>query len=296
MPLNLPTPEPLAPGLYVVTTPIGNRSDITMRALSVLAQVELIAAEDTRHTRRLLAAHGIENQLISYHEHNEVQRAEMLAERLSQGAAIAVVSNAGTPTVSDPGYRLVCAAVARGVPVYPIPGVSAAVTALSVSGLPSDQFTFVGFPARKKNRRAEQLKALAQVPHTLIFYQSPQRLLEFVEEVKEIFGDRAAVLAREMTKVHEEFIRGALSELLRALKQKNAIKGECTLLVAGASPADPDAMEEEDLDQAILTGLGDEELSLKDLSKNLAQRFNLGRKQIYDRALMLQKSASKSES
>jgi 16S rRNA (cytidine1402-2'-O)-methyltransferase len=273
----------------VVTTPIGNLADITLRALSVLAQVELIAAEDTRHTRRLLSAHQIENQLISYHEHNEIPRAEMLAERLSQGAAIAIVSNAGTPTVSDPGYRLVQAAVARGIPVFPIPGVSAAITALSASGLPSDQFTFIGFPARKKNKRAEQLKALTPVPHTLIFYQSPQRLLEFVRELHATLGDRSAVLAREMTKVHEEFIRGPLSTIGAALEQKEAIKGECTLLVAGAPSTTADDMEAEDLDQAIVEALQAGELSLSDMAKTLAARLGVGRKQIYDRALQLRK-------
>lgn len=290
MPLNSPTPDPIAPGLYVVTTPIGNLADITLRALTVLARVELIAAEDTRHTRRLLAAHQIDNQLISYHEHNERQRAEMLAERLGQGAAIAIVSNAGTPTVSDPGYRLVQAAVARNIPVFPIPGVSAAVTALSVSGLPSDQFTFIGFPVRKKNKRIEQLRALARLPHTLIFYQSPQRLLEFVRELQETLGDRPAVLGREMTKVHEEFVRGSLSHILAVLAQREAIKGECTLLVAGAASDTPDAVDAEDMDQAILDALQAGTLSLKDLAKALAVRFNTGRKQIYDRALVLQKS------
>lgn len=288
MPLNSPTPESIAPGLYVVTTPIGNLADITLRALSVLSRVELIAAEDTRHTRRLLSAHNIENQLISYHEHNEIQRAEMLAERLSRGAAIALVSDAGTPTVSDPGYRLVKAAVDLGIPVFPIPGVSAAVTALSVSGLPSDQFTFIGFPVRKKNKRAEQLQALAQMPHTLIFYQSPHRLLGFVCELKEIFGDRGAVLGREMTKMHEEFVRGSLTDIIAVLEKKEAIKGECTLLVSGAPSSDPEDVEE-DIDHAIVDALQTGEMSLRDVARTLAARFDVGRKQVYDRALALRK-------
>ena len=173
MPSNSLTDREIAPGLYVVTTPIGNMGDITQRALAVLAAVDLIAAEDTRHTRRLLAYHQITNELISYHEHNEIQRTETLVRQLAGGAAIALVSDAGTPTVSDPGYRLVRAATERQIPVIPIPGVSAAMAALSVSGLPTDQFTFVGFPLRKKQKRADQLAELAQLSHTLIFYQSP---------------------------------------------------------------------------------------------------------------------------
>jgi len=249
MPSNSPTDKSLPPGLYVVTTPIGNMADITLRALKVLAEVDLVAAEDTRHTRRLLAHHQIDKPLVSYHEHNEIERTATLIQQLEAGAAIALVSDAGTPTVSDPGYRLVQAAAERGLPIFPVPGVSAAITALSVSGLPTDQFTFVGFPSRKKNRRAEQLADLACLSHTLIFYQSPQRLLAFLDELVETLGDRPAVLGREMTKLHEEFIRGTLSDIIRALDRKETIKGECTLLVAGAATVEPQG--EEEIDAAI---------------------------------------------
>ncbi|MFZ1984740.1 MAG: 16S rRNA (cytidine(1402)-2'-O)-methyltransferase [Desulfatitalea sp.] len=287
MPSISPTPESMAPGLYVVTTPIGHLADITLRALSVLAGVELIAAEDTRHTRRLLDHYKIQNRLVSYHEHNEVQRTAELIERLAQGAAIALVSDAGTPTVSDPGFRLVQAAVAHGIAVIPIPGVSAAITALSVSGLPTDQFTFVGFPARKRDKRRQQLQALAHLPHTLIFYQSPQRLTAFMAELVEILGDRPAVLAREMTKVHEEYLRAPLSQIIATLEARDSIKGECTLLVAAAAPVEP--LGEEALDQAIRQALAQKECSLSDLAKALAARFHVSRKQIYDRALELKK-------
>lgn len=291
MPLNSPILKTAPSGLYVVTTPIGNLADITLRALTVLAAVDLIAAEDTRHTRRLLSAHHIENRLISYHEHNEIRRTDELIEQLIQGAAIALVCNAGTPTVSDPGYRLVQAAVERQVPVIPIPGVSAAITALSASGLPTDQFTFVGFPIRKKAKRLQQLQGLARMPHTLIFYQSPQRLTTFMQELRGILGDRRAVLAREMTKLHEEFVRGTLSDIIATLEQKEAIKGECTLLVAGLSSSDD--VEAEDLDQVIREALDHPAQSLSDIAKTLAARFKVSRKQIYDRALALKKSSSR---
>jgi len=291
MPSNSPMDKSLPPGLYVVTTPIGNMADITLRALTVLAEVDLIAAEDTRHTRRLLAHHHIDNRLVSYHEHNEIERTATLIQELEAGAVIALVSDAGTPTVSDPGYRLVQAAAQRGIPIFPIPGVSAAITALSVSGLPTDQFTFVGFPSRKKNKRAEQLATLADLSHTLVFYQSPQRLMPFLHELVETFGDRPAMLGREMTKLHEEFIRGSLSDIIRALDRKETIKGECTLLVAGAAEAEPRG--EEEIDAAIRKAVEDRQAPLSDIARDLAARFNLNRKRIYDQALHYRKALDK---
>ena len=291
MPSNSPTDKSLPPGLYVVTTPIGNMADITLRALKVLAEVDLVAAEDTRHTRRLLAHHHIDRPLVSYHEHNEIERTATLIQQLEAGAAIALVSDAGTPTVSDPGYRLVQAAAERGLPIFPVPGVSAAITALSVSGLPTDQFTFVGFPSRKKNRRAEQLADLARLSHTLIFYQSPQRLQAFLDELIETLGDRPAVLGREMTKLHEEFIRGTLSDIIRALDRKGTIKGECTLLVAGAGAAEP--LGEEEIDAAIHQAVEDRRAPLSDIARDLAARFNVNRKRIYDQALHYRKALDK---
>jgi 16S rRNA (cytidine1402-2'-O)-methyltransferase len=287
MPLNSPIPKPPAGCLYVVATPIGHLEDITLRAIRTLKAVDLIAAEDTRHTRQLLTAHQIRNQLISYHEHNEAQRTAELLERLIQGAAIALVSDAGTPTVSDPGYRLVQAAAAHQIPVVPIPGVSAAVTALSAAGLPTDSFTFVGFPARKQARRREQLQALAHMPHTLIFYQSPRRLPAFVDEIRTAFGDRPAVLARELTKIHEEFLRGTLSEILADLMQRPLVKGECTLLVSGAQMVEPARQE---LEAAIAQALRDPQASLADLSKALARRFQVPRKVVYQKALALKEN------
>ncbi len=294
MPSNSPMDKgasAVRPGLYVVTTPIGHMGDITLRALEVLAAVDLIAAEDTRHTRRLLAYHRIDNQLISYHEHNETQRSAELTGRLEAGAAIALVSDAGTPTVSDPGYRLVQAAAERRIPVIPIPGVSAAVAALSVSGLPTDQFTFVGFPLRKKNKRLAQLSALAHLPHTLIFYQSPQRIVSFVGELITALGNRQAVLAREMTKLHEEFIRAPLADLSAELESRDSVKGECTLLVAGA-PADS-GQDPEAIDAAVREALDAGERRLSDIARDLAARFHVGRGQIYEKALKYRNKKSK---
>lgn len=271
--------------LFVVATPIGNLDDITLRAIKTLKQADLIAAEDTRHTRRLLTAHGIENQLISYHEHNERQRTPELIKRLRRGDSIALVSNAGTPMVSDPGYRLVQAAADRKLPVVPIPGVSAAITALSAAGLATDHFTFAGFPLRKKNKRIDQFKTLAGLPHTLVFYESPRRIASLLEELQTAMGDRKAVLARELTKLHEEFIHGTLSEILAALQQRSEIKGECTLLVSGIQKSAPT---QEDVDAAIRSALSRSEGSLSTIAKNIARQLNVTRKEVYDRALEIQ--------
>jgi 16S rRNA (cytidine1402-2'-O)-methyltransferase len=278
-------PKETSGTLFVVATPIGNLEDITLRAIKTLKQVDLIAAEDTRHTRRLLEAHGINSRLISYHEHNEHQRTPELIERLAQGNTIALVSDAGTPTVSDPGYRLVQAAAAHRIRVVPIPGVSAAVTALSAAGLSTDSFIFVGFPARKKTRRINQLKLLAKEPYTLIFFQSPKRVVSLLEEIYTAMGERQAVVARELTKIHEEFIHGNLSEILNILNQRSHIKGECTVLVAGAEDEQPS---ETHLDAAIREALSTETTgSLSQIARTLAKQFKIPRQVVYEKALQI---------
>jgi len=199
--------------LYLVATPIGNLSDITHRALQVLRDVYLIACEDTRHTQKLLNHYGINTKTISYHEHNEQQRAAQLIDQLKQGSNIAVVSDAGTPAISDPGFRLVRAAIENDVPVVPVPGPSALISALIAGGLPTDEFFFGGFlPARSIARRA-RLAKLQSVPGTLIFYEAPHRLAATLKDAYEILGERDAVVARELTKIHEEIRRGRLSQL-----------------------------------------------------------------------------------
>jgi 16S rRNA (cytidine1402-2'-O)-methyltransferase len=279
-------PDDMAGRLFVVATPIGNLKDMTLRAIETLDMVDVIAAEDTRHTRRLLAAHRIKGRLVSYHEHNEARRTAELIDRLKQGETIALVSDAGTPGVSDPGYRLVQAAIALEIPVVPVPGASAAIAALCASGLPTDNFTFVGFPARKKAKRMAQISALARLPHTLIFYQSPRRVVALLEELRDSLGDRRAVLAREVTKRYEEFLRGDLSGIAADLKARGDVKGECTLLVSGAADVAPS---EADLEAAIAAALAaPDSPSLSDMAKALAKQFKVPRKMVYDKALKLQ--------
>lgn len=216
--------------LYLVATPIGNLADITHRALQVLRDVALVACEDTRHTRKLLQHYGLDTKTISYHEHNEQQRARELIELLQQGSDIAVVSDAGTPAISDPGFRLVRAAIENGVAVVPVPGPSALIAALVAAGLPTDEFFFGGFlPARSSARRA-RLSELRAVPGTLIFYEAPHRLAASLKDAYEVLGEREAVVARELTKLHEEIRRGRLSELAEHYSKVEP-RGEIVLLI-----------------------------------------------------------------
>ncbi len=289
MPLNLPTNNSEETGkkgeLYVIATPIGNREDITLRALNVLGRVDLVAAEDTRHTLRFLSHHNIKSRLISYHEHNERERTKDLLDKLNSGLSVALVSNAGTPTVSDPGYQLIKAALKRGIRVVPVPGVSAAVTALSVSGMPTDSFVFVGFLARKKGKRLEQLRKLAFEKRTIIFYESPRRIQTLLEEIILNIGDRNGVLCREMTKLHEEFVRGNLSNILRSLKNRPSIKGECTLLVARDEENKDVSMEK--VRKEIKKRLASAKGSLSDIAKEIAKKYNLPKNRVYDEALKI---------
>ena len=221
----------MEPGtLYVVSTPVGNIADITLRALEVLKQVDVIAAEDTRHTGLLLKRHGISaNQLVSYHEHNESRSAGKLVALLEGGADVALVSDAGTPAISDPGYRVIVAAGERGIPVVPIPGPSALLAALVASGLPTDRFLFEGFLPRKKGRTA-RLKELATFDGTVIIYESPLRLQATLRDVLTHFGDRRVAFCRELTKKFETVVRGSAAKVLKAVEQ-STIKGECVLVV-----------------------------------------------------------------
>jgi len=271
--------------LYVVATPIGNLEDITFRAINVLKQVDLIAAEDTRHTGKLLSHYCIKKAMVSCHEHNEASRIPELIDRLKNGQMIALVSDAGTPSVSDPGYRLVRAVVKAGLAVVPIPGPSAAVAGLSVSGLPTDSFLFAGFMARKKGKRQKDLERLSHETSTLVFYESPRRIVLFVEELVDILGDRPAMLAREITKIHEEFIRGSLSEILAALRAKTSVKGECALFVAGCGK--DKGISQEDLDNEIFQALQDPEIKTSVLAKKLSIEFGLSKKKVYDRIIQL---------
>jgi 16S rRNA (cytidine1402-2'-O)-methyltransferase len=216
--------------LYLVATPIGNLADITHRALQVLKDVDLIACEDTRHTHKLLQHYGITTKTISYHEHNEQQRAAQLIDSLKQGSDIAVVSDAGTPSISDPGFRLVRAAIESEIPVVPVPGPSALISALIAAGLPTDEFFFAGFLPARSNARRARLGELQSVPGTLIFYEAPHRLAAALQDAYEILGEREAVVARELTKVHEEIRRGRLSELTQHYESEEP-RGEIVVLI-----------------------------------------------------------------
>ena len=295
MPLNSPTDNtkntPSKGTLYVVATPIGNMDDITLRALNVLDQVDLIAAEDTRHTGKLLKHHNIKSHLISYHEHNEKERTPLLIERIESGSSIALVSNAGTPTVSDPGYMLLQSAVEKGIRVIPIPGASAVVAALSISGMPTDSFIFIGFCAKKKAKRLKQLQELANEKRTLIFYEGPGRILAFMKELTDVMGDRYGVLCREMTKLHEEFLRGRLSELIDSLSHRPAVKGECTLLVKGCE--ENKEVSKDVIRAELIEALGNKRGKISEASRIIAQKYGLSKNKVYDEALRLKKKSSK---
>ena len=267
--------------LYVVATPIGNLEDITLRALRVLKEVDVIAAEDTRHTQILLSHYGIRTPLTSYHEHNEKTKARQLMSRLERGEQIALVSDAGTPAISDPGYRLAVEAIRGGIPVIPIPGASALTAVLSAGGLPTDRFVFEGFlPAKKQERRA-RLRALSSETGTLVIYEAPHRLTETLNDLAEILGDREIVLAREVSKVHEEFLRGRLTEVAKQVAGRE-IKGELTLLIGGSrgqSEVSQEQIEEE------IRKLKDDGLRVKEIAEILGEKYGYSKKEIYRLAL-----------
>ena len=270
------------PGLlYIVATPIGNLEDITYRAVRILREVDLIACEDTRQTRKLLDRYDIHTPTISYHEHNEAERAAELAERMAAGAKIALVSDAGMPLISDPGYRLVRAAVEAGVPVEPLPGPSAALAALAASGLPTDAFRFGGFLPHKPGQRAKTLEGLAHEPATLIFYEAPHRVIEALEAIEAALGPRPVVVARELTKIHEEFLRGTAAEIRVQLEAREAVKGEITLLIGKAAAPPPD---DRPLDEAVRALMGNGTPRM-DAIKQVARSRGLSKRQVYESLL-----------
>ncbi|HYZ91102.1 MAG TPA: 16S rRNA (cytidine(1402)-2'-O)-methyltransferase [Actinomycetota bacterium] len=270
--------------LFVVATPIGNLADITLRALRVLGEADVIAAEDTRTTRKLLAHHGIRTPLVSYHEHNEVVRTPELLKRMESGETVALVSEAGTPSISDPGYRLVSEAIAAGVAVEPVPGASAILAAVVVSGLPSDSFVFEGFLPRRRTERQRRLESLKNEARTLVFFEAPHRLDHSLTDLLEVLGDRRVALCRELTKLHEEVRRGTLTELVAAL-QRRPVKGEIVLVVEGAKEAavDLDGAIDEALDRI---GKG---ASLREAARDVADERGVPRRALYDRVLQRRK-------
>lgn len=276
--------QPSTGTLYVVATPIGNLDDLSFRAVRVLREVKVIACEDTRHTRLLLQRHAIATPLVSYHEHNEKTRTPELVRRLQAGDAVALVSDAGTPLLSDPGYVLIREAIAAGVPVVPIPGPSAITTALSVAGLPTDRFVFLGFLPRKASERRRALDAVATIPWTLVIFEAPTRAQATLQQLRATLGDRPAAIIREATKHFEEVLRGSLAEVLRQV-QTRSLRGEVTLLVGGAPVAaraggDP----RKDLKKLLAKGMPPTEAA-----RQVAKAHGLPRRAVYDLAVDLRR-------
>ena len=271
--------------LYIVGTPIGNLEDTTFRAIKTLQEVDLIAAEDTRHTSKLLQHFQILTPQLSYHQHNEQSRIPELIEKLNQGKAIALVTDAGMPAISDPGYELVKVCVEANISVVPIPGVTASITALCASGLPTNKFIFIGFLPTKIKLREEQLEKLSNSLETIVLYESPYKLLQTLEDLaKMLGGNRKIVLARELTKLHEEFWRGTVGQAI-IYYQNNQPKGEFTLVIAGAEPELP--VLSEDTIKQELQELFAQGISRSQASRQLSQKINLSRRKIYQIALKI---------
>lgn len=279
----------LTPGtLYVVATPLGNLEDITMRALRVLREVNLIAAEDTRHSRKLLMHYGISTPLTSYHDWSERQKAPRLVEELKRGKSIALISDAGTPGIADPGYHLVQAAIAAGLRIEAVPGASAVAAALSVAGLPTDRFAFEGFVPARQSARRKFFTALAHEPRTVVVYEAARRLPACLRDLHDVLGPRQIVVARELTKMFEEILRGTAGDLLAQLSQRlgeRTLQGEVTLLIAGGEAAAA-PVPAEDLATAIARLRG-EGMSLKDVARVLARERGVSRREVYQAGIDL---------
>jgi 16S rRNA (cytidine1402-2'-O)-methyltransferase len=270
--------------LYIVATPIGNLEDITLRAIRTLKEADIIAAEDTRHTQKLLNKYGIHAPLTSYHDHNKEEKAPVLVSRMLEGKNVALVSDAGTPGISDPGYFLINLAVDQKIPVVPVPGPTAAIAALSISGLPTDSFVFEGFLPSKQTARRKRLEELKNEKRTLVFYEAPHRILKTIEDMETVLGERKAVVTRELTKIHEEAVRGNLSEILDHLK-KGSFKGEFTIIVHGAveEPADQNIDTREYLRNLMLH----RGMTKKEAIAAAAEELGLPKKDVYKESLKI---------
>ena len=270
--------------MYIVATPIGNLADISLRAIDVLSRADVVACEDTRVTRRLLSAHGLRAPLVAYHDHNAERVRPRLIERLKNGESVALVSDAGTPLVSDPGYKLVRAAIDAGSPVTAVPGPAAPLAALAVSGLPSDRFLFAGFLPAKQAARRRVLADLNAVPATLIFFEAAARLAAALDDMAAVLGPRRAAVARELTKMFEQVSRGALPELAAVYRSDGPPKGEIVIVVG---PPEPKAVDPATLDAQLASAM--EQASLRDAANMVAEVTGLPRRQVYARALALRK-------
>ena len=275
-----------APSLYIVATPIGNLEDITLRAVRILKEVDVIACEDTRQTQKLLNHYGITTRTTSYHEHNEITRSAELVKDIQEGASVALVTDAGMPGISDPGYRLITLAIRHHVPVVPIPGASAFLSALVASGLPTDSFRFNGFLPAKHGERRAALEAIKTSPRTQVFYEAPHRIVEALSDVVEILGSaRHVVIAREVTKLHEEFLRGRAGEILETLGARDGVKGEITLLVGKAEEADArvgtDAFVRPSVKQRVAQVMAEEKVDEKTALKKVAKERGISKSEAY---------------
>ncbi|MHB8137521.1 MAG: 16S rRNA (cytidine(1402)-2'-O)-methyltransferase [Smithellaceae bacterium] len=271
--------------LYIVATPIGNLEDITLRALRVLKEVDLIAAEDTRHSRNLLSAYTIKTPLISLHEHNERERSALIISRIESGRSVAYISDAGTPCISDPGCHLVHAALENNITVVPVPGPSALIAALSVSGFPADLFLFCGFLPPKENRRRRFLVSIKDEEKTVIFYESPARISDALKDIYDVLGDRRAVVARELTKVFEEIKRGRISDIAAGMSGSKA-KGEFTVILQGAS-REPVSLTDDEIEERLLTLWAGKSISLRDAVADVVRQTGLPKKKVYDLAVKI---------
>jgi 16S rRNA (cytidine1402-2'-O)-methyltransferase len=272
--------------LYIVATPIGNLEDITLRAVRTLREVNLIAAEDTRRTKKLLNAYEISTPLISLHEHNEKEKSSVIIAKIKSGRSVAYVTDAGTPCISDPGYQLVKMAHAENIRVIPVPGVSAVITALSSSGLPADSFLFCGFLPAKESQRIRFLEALREETRTVVFYESPARYLAALQDMYDVLGDREIVVARELTKIFEEIKYGKISNFLKSVAAGKT-KGEFTIIVRGKE-AEPVFFTAREIEEKILQIMRDKEISVRDAVAEIVKQTGLSRKKVYDLAVRLQ--------
>jgi 16S rRNA (cytidine1402-2'-O)-methyltransferase len=274
--------RPLAPGLYLVATPIGNLEDITLRALRVLRRVGRIACEDTRQTQKLLNHFEIRTPTVSYHMHNEGPRTEELVAELKQGARIAVVSDAGTPGIADPGGQIVTAALAAGIDVFPIPGANAAISGLIASGLPTERFTFHGFLPAKAGQRKTTLEELPRGSVTHVFYEAPHRILDMLADVEAVFGEtQHVVIARELTKLHEEFLRGPVNELRKDLTARASVRGEIVLMIAPNPAESTTEKRKASLASEVSALMKSEEISEMDALKRVARERGIGKSEAY---------------
>lgn len=271
--------------LYLVATPIGNLEDITLRAIRVLKEADLIACEDTRQTQKLLQHYAIHKEMISYHAHNELTRAAELVIKLEQGTQVALVSDAGTPVISDPGHHLVTLCLRHHIPVIPIPGPSAVIAALAVSGLPTEEFLFVGFLPSRAGARRKALEALKSEPRTIVLYEAPHRLVDTLADAAAVMGSRPAVVAREITKIHEEFLRGSLTELCDAARNR-APRGEITLLIGPNTGVEQTVDLTVSLKQRVAQIEAESGLDRKAALKQAARERGLGKREAYKQLLL----------